>query len=206
MTKVATINTSCDLSKLKFWQYTKAKNLLALLDNSQKFMDDNITPFINGLHTDILNIQTCNTFGLALWGQLLNTPRPTYTPAGESTPVEFDDEQYRLLLQARIYLLTFDGSVPSLVNFFRIMFPNTIIQVTDNLNMSATINVATQITDEIKAVFNYPGFIPRPSGVQYDVSFVTDFSKVFGFEGQTYTTESGTQESLPGFDNGTFYQ
>ena len=202
--KVANYNFKCDLSPVKLWQYDEAEKLKGLVDNMQTFMDENVQGFYENLRDNVFNLENANSFGLSIWGSLLGVPRPTYTDGG--VEVEFSDEQYRLLLRARIYLLTFDGSARALNEFFHIVFPDLIVSVKDNGDMTADISVLNEIDPAIEILFHQPYvsiFLPRPSGVQYNISTApTDYTKVFGFEGQT--DENG--DSVAGFDNGTFFQ
>lgn len=202
--KVANYNFKCDLSPVKLWQYDEAEKLKGLVDNMQTFMDENVQGFYENLRDNVFNLENANSFGLSIWGALLGVLRPTYTDGG--VEVEFSDEQYRLLLRARIYLLTFDGSARALNEFFHIVFPDLIVSVKDNGDMTADISVLNEIDPAIEILFHQPYvsiFLPRPSGVQYNISTApTDYTKVFGFEGQT--DENG--DSVAGFDNGTFFQ
>lgn len=182
--KVANYNFSTDLSKVILWQYDDAEKLKQLVAGEQQFMDTAVTEFWNDFNTDIFNLSTCNTFGLELWGLLLGTARPTYIDNGVLK--EYSDEQYRLVLQARIYLLTFDGSAKALNQFFKMLFPEYPVVITDNLDMSVSINFMKEPTAEIKTVLNDSLFLPRPSGVEYRINWSVDWAKTFGFEGMTY--------------------
>lgn len=193
--KTANYNFSTDLSKVLLWQYTDAEKLQMIVANEQNFMNTAVTQFWEDFNTNIFNLGTCNTFGLELWGKLLGTARPTYLDGGVER--EYTDEQYRIVLQARIYLLTFDGSGYALNQFFKMIFPEYPVVITDNYDMTVTINFVSEPSEEIKVLFRDSNFLPRPSGVEYIINWTTDYSTVFGFEGQTPTQ---------GFDNGTFYQ
>lgn len=193
--KVANYNYQQDLSKVILWQYDSAPKFNALVANEQTFMNNEITKFWEDFDTNIFNLSTCDTFGLELWGRLLGVARPTYLDDG--VEVEYDDEQYRLVLRARIYLLTFDGSIYALNKFFKMLFPEYPVIITDNYDMTVTIGFVQEPTDEIKTILRDSNFLPRPAGVEYIMDWQTDYSTVFGFEGQTPTQ---------GFDNGTFYQ
>ena len=193
--KTANYNFNIDLSKVILWQYDDAEKLKSLVNNEQQFMDTAVTQFWEDFNYNVFNLATCNTFGLELWGKLLGIARPTYLDGGVA--VEYSDDQYRLVLQARIYLLTFDGSGAALNQFFKMLFPEYPVIITDNLDMTVTIGFVQEPTDEIKTILQNENFLPRPSGVEYIMDWQTDYSKVFGFEGQTPTQ---------GFDQGTFYQ
>ena len=197
--KTANYNFGIDLSKVILWQYDDAPKFKAIVENEQSFMDSAVRDFWDDFNRDVFNLSTCNSFGLSVWGSLLSVARPTYIKNGVRT--EYNDEQYRLVLQARIYLLTFDGSAKALNKFFKMLFPQYPVVITDNFDMTVDINFATEPTDEIKTVLQDSLFLPRPSGVEYNLNWSVDYTKVFGFEGQT-----NNGEQLPGFDNGTFYK
>lgn len=202
--KISNFNFKCDLSPVILWQYNDAERLKAIVENQQVFMDGNVRDFFTDFNRDVLNIETANTFGLGVWGALLQVPRPVYDDGGVQK--EFTDEQYRLLLRARIYLLTFDGSARALNEFFHILFPDLIVTVKDNGDMTADISVLNEIDPEIAILFQTPYvdvFLPRPSGVKYNMQTApTDYTKVFGFEGMV----DENNDSVAGFDQGTFYQ
>ncbi len=205
--KIANIDFQNDLAPVVLWQYSDAAKLKAMVRNEQTFMNNAVRDFWTDFNRDILNLGTCNAFGLSMWGRLLRIQRPIYMNGG--IRYVFNDEQYRLLLQARIYLLTFDGSAKSLNQFFKTLFPNVLVEVQDNLDMTVTINFLSEITPDVDAVLKLHEidpitgevvytFIPRPSGVKYIINTEVDYSKVFGFEGMTHD-ESGVQKEAPSF-------
>lgn len=204
--KIANIDFQNDLSPVLLWQYLDAEKMKGMIKNEQEFVDEAVTKFWTDFNHDVLNLATCNAFGLSLWGRLLRIQRPTYIDDGEVKV--FNDEQYRLLLKARIYLLTFDGSAKSLNEFFKTLFPDIVVEVKDNLDMTVNINFLSEITPEMDVVLRMHEidpitgevvytFLPRPSGVQYIINTEVDYSTTFGFEGMTETE---------GFDNGVFLQ
>ena len=201
MAKITNYDFNCKLDPVVLWQYNDAEKLKRIVANQQKFMDENIRDFYDGLNSNVFNLATCNEFGLSVWGALLGVPRPT----------GFTDEQYRMLLRAKVYLLTFDGSARALNEFFHILFPNALVEVKDNLDMTATITFLTELPSEYEILFQSPYldmFVPRPSGVAYNPDSPTpptpagqDWTKVLSFEGQTH--DGG---KLGGnFDNSVFY-
>lgn len=208
--KIVNIDFYNDLSPVVLWQYLDATKMRAMVDNEQEFMDEAVTSFWQDFNRDVLNLATCNEFGLSLWGRLLRIQRPVYQQGGLLRI--FDDEQYRLLLKARVFLLTFDGSAKSLNEFFKTIFPDVVVEIRDNLDMTVNINFMNEISPEIDAVIRMHEidavtgeivytFLPRPSGVQYIINTEVDYTTTFGFEGQT---NEGRQ--LEGFDNGVFMQ
>lgn len=210
--KTANYNFQQDLSKIILWQYDDAEKLKSIVANEQDFMDEAVTKFWEDFDKNVFKLETCNTFGLELWGKLLNVARPTYTSGG--VVHEYSDEQYRLVLQARVYVLTFDGSAKALNQFFKMLLPQYPVAITDNLDMTVSFSFATEPTAEIKRLLEYEGFLPRPSGVKYIFNWAVDWSKTFGFEGMTNEGSeppSFTDKDSSNFDpetdgGGTFLQ
>lgn len=220
--KITNFYFQSDLSPVILWQYLDAKKLLSLIQYQQDFMDEAITNFFSELNVKFFNISTAGTNGLVLWGRLLNVGRPVLEN-DDGSYTEFTDEQYRMVLRAQIYLLAFDGSIKALNSFFKILFPDIAIAITDNYDMSVSINVLQaeeDIADWQVALLNYllvpqgatgsaqtyALSLPRPSGVKYILNYNVDYSTIFGFEGMTFTDDTGNEESIAGFDNGTFIQ
>lgn len=210
MPTISNFNFTYDMSPVILWQYQDAPILKGLILNQENFLNTAISDYVESLNGDFFNIATATTDGLSMWGQLLQVPRPVYTD-DEGNTVSFTDDQYRLLLRARISLLTFDGSGRALNSFFKILFPDLQVLIQDNYDMTVTINILNAPTPEIAVLFKKPYidyFLPRPSGVEYTINLgSTDYSKIFGFEGMTGPTTQGGTEQLPGFgsDDGSAY-
>lgn len=210
--KVANYNYQQDLSKVILWQYDNTTNFKGLVDKEQEFMDENVTQFWQNFNRNIFNLATCNTFGLELWGKLLNVARPTYIDHG--VEYEYNNDQYRLVLQSRIYVLTFDGSAKALNTFFSMLLPEYPVIITDNYDMTVDISFYEEPPAELKIVLSDEDFLPRPSGVQYNMNWSTDYSKVFGFEGMknnNVNPPSFTDKDAGNYDpdtdaGGIFYQ
>lgn len=216
MTQVANIDFKYDMSPVILWQYDSAPKLKKLVDYQQTFLDTAITQWQQEFNEKIFDLRTCDANGLELWGRLLQVPRPVVQG------VQFNDNQYRLLLQSRIFVLTFNGSSYDLTTLIHKLFPQAVFTVIDNGDMTVTIGIAGGITDEQRAVFNLGytdpisgefvhTFLPRPAGVQYDINFDSDWATILGFEGMTETTNmggtytSGGQE-IENPDGGVFYK
>ena len=202
MTEVLNYGFHCDLSKVVLWQYDEAEKIKTIVKNQQNFMDINVEGFFEYLKQNVFNLANADSIGLSIWGALLGVPRPTYVDGGETKT--FTDEQYKLLLRARIYLLTFDGSARAVNEFFYMLFPELTVTVRDNLDMTVDIQILQDVSEDVAVLFRNPfveTFLPRPSGVKYNVQIGNiDYTEVFGFEGM----EDSNGNSVAGFDNGTF--
>ena len=196
MTKIADFDYKYDYSPVLLWQYSNAPNMRKIVENEQNFLDVAITQFKEEFDRDIFNITTCDTNGLDLWGRLLGIQRPAFQ--GQ----QFTDEQYRLLLQSRLSLLTWDSSAYGLTRVIKQLFPDAVFRVIDNLDMTSTIEFAGGITEEQEVVLRLGyldetsgeyvyTFLPRPAGVNYDINFADTWATTLGFEGMTETTNMG---------------
>lgn len=227
MSKIASLNFKYDYSPLILWQYTDAEKLKKIIDNEQKFLDTAVTQFRDEFDEHIFNIDTCDANGLELWGKILQVNRP-YVDGNY-----FTDEQYRLLLKARLYIIRWDGSSYGLSSLIRSLFPDAIFRIVDcplDENdepevMKVNIDFADGLTptqeavlrmgylDEDTGEFVYT-FLPRPAGVNYNISFTSDWATTLGFAetvtedsytGMTETTNMDDTEE-PNADAGVFYK
>lgn len=196
MTKIADFDYKYDYSPVLLWQYSNAPNMCKIVENEQVFLDMAITQFKEEFDRNIFNITTCDANGLDLWGRLLGIQRPVFQ--GEL----FTDDQYRLLLQSRLSLLTWDGSAFGLTRVIKMLFPTAMFRVIDNLDMTATLDFANGLTEEQEAVLRLGyidetsgeyvyTFLPRPAGVNYNINFEDTWATTLGFEGMTETTNMG---------------
>lgn len=202
MTRVANFDYKYDYSPVLLWQYTNAPNIKQILENEQNFLDTAISQFKDTFDANIFNLKTCDKNGLDLWGRLLGVQRPVVDG------VQFTDDQYRLLLQSRISLLIWDGSAYGLNKILKSLFPTAIFRVVDcpldnqgnQRAMVVNLDFAGGLTAEQEAVlrlgyqdgeeFVYT-FLPRPAGVQYNITFDDTWATTLGFEGMTETTNMG---------------
>lgn len=221
------MNFKYDYSPLVLWQYSDATRLKQIIGYEQKFLDTAVTQFRDEFDNNIFNIDTCDANGLELWGKILQINRPIVD--GDY----FTDEQYRLLLKSRLFAIRWDGSGYGLSTLIRSLFPNVIFRITDcppdeNDNpeyMTVNIDFASGLTpaqeavlrmgylDEDTGEFVYT-FLPRPAGVQYNISFSSDWATTLGFAetitedsytGMTETTNMDDTEE-PNADAGVFYK
>ena len=195
-----------DYSPLVLWQYLDAEKLKGIFANEEAFSDKYIQDFWNDYNNSVFNLRTADSFGLSVWGILLNQPRPLYT---DLTP--FTDDDYRTWLLAQVFNMTFDGTEKSLRQFLNDVFPNIEFSITDNGDMTVNIKVLNEgdLTNAEKALIRHTGFLPKPEGVDYTFDgWGVDYTRTFGFDGQTFENEQ-----LPGFGDpentdagGTFYK
>lgn len=175
-----------DLSQCIIWQYDKAIKLITLIKNKENWYKKNVTNFIKNYFWNIFNIDTANTFGLNIWGKLLNLQREVVFVGGQNHYLT--DNQYRFLLKGEIAKFHMKHlSVEEINRYLRIIcnsLDNEQNFVVDNLDMTMTYNIQKNfgsVHQEIIQLFNYYDFLPRPSGVA--INIVLDYSGYFGFYG-----------------------
>ena len=163
------------------WQYDKADRLNSIIQNQQIFFDENVKAFWDDYRNNIFNLQTCDTFGLTVWGIILGVERPAYLDG--STLITFTDEGYRTLLRARIMLMDMKADMASINRYIAFLFEGRPVAVYDNLNMTISYYFGFELTDEEAALIAIDGVLPRPTGVEA-IALTSEAQEIFGFSGQ----------------------
>lgn len=106
-----------------------------------------------------------------------------------------NDEDYRFLIKARILWNTWKGTREDLVSLWKRRFPNSILQLQDNLDMTVDVGVTFVGLSEIQLDMIEQGLIiPRPAGVKYNTTIVR--LPAFGYD--------RSDELIDGYDNSTW--
>lgn len=179
MTKIFEYDPSVDFEKHIFWQYNNAPNFKSLINAKQAWYDENQVKYWQDWVNNVLNINTANDYGLAIWGILLGIPR-VYDVGGVNTTLT--TSQYRTVILARLKLLHMRGTVPeinSLLNFLFGKYGKA--YVIDNHDMTMTYRFNFNLSALQIAVLQTVTLLPRPAGVE--VNLVTLGDDVFGFNG-----------------------
>lgn len=157
--------------------------------NSPKFIEwltaclgpfDDASTCIDGMVTDF-DLDTAIGTQQDILGVLLGAvPRKVpFQPSGGVSPV-LDDDTYRLVLRAKIFLNQWDGKIESAERVFGTLFPGAHLSITDNQNMTMTITSPEGLTSIEKDLMAHGYLVPRPQGV----GVITNFSDVpyLGFD------------------------
>ena len=82
----------------------------------------------------------------------------------ESQPALLDDDNYRLIIKAKILQNQWDGTIEDMANLFKQVFPDMQLNIIDNKNMSMEIQV-TGLRDDLQLQMLNNGYvIPKPEG------------------------------------------
>jgi hypothetical protein len=194
MSNIQAFDFSVDLLKSILWEYNTALNLQGILEAKQSWYNVNQTAFWTNWITDVFDLQTCNDFGCAVWAIILGIPIGIVTApiVNGQQPWGFDTTnltnfngfnftsttittiilttaQKRTLLQLRYRQLTCRTTIPetnqilkSVLGSFGLMY------ITDNYNMTATLNCVFAIPTFIYLLFSLD-LIPRPECVSLTI-------------------------------------
>lgn len=179
MSNIFEYSPKIDFKKHILWQYNNAPALNSLVSQKENWYIENQQKFWGDWITNVLTISTANDYGLAIWGNLLQTPR-TWQVNGEN--LTLNTQQYRTLLIARLRLLSMRGTVPEinkLLNFIFGQYGRAF--VIDNYDMSITYRFNFNLTPLQLTILRNIDLLPRPAGVDIKVFAVS--KNVFGFNG-----------------------
>lgn len=133
---------------------------------------------------DNLNaLDTATGIQLDMIGELLGVSRvlpfiPTYCPS------PLTDDLYRLLIKGVIADRAWDGTMQGIQAITAALFPELIIEVQDNQDMTAVIMVISgTITPEVQELIEANLIIPKASGVGY--TYAVTNNALFGWDSDT---------------------
>lgn len=179
MSNIFEYTPNIDFEKHVFWQYNNSPSINSLVSQKQEWYIENHQIFWQNWITNVLTLSTANDYGLAVWGNLLKTPR-TWKINGES--VTLTTQQYRTLLIARLRLLSIRGTVEEINGILNFLFKNYgKAWVIDNYDMTITYRFNFTLTDLQLEILRNLTLLPRPAGVEMQVIAVGN--NVFGFNG-----------------------
>lgn len=179
MATIFEYDPSIDLKKHIFWQYNNAPAFNTLVNSKQNWFNENQVSYWNDWVKNVLDINSANDYGLAIWGILLGVPR-TFNVNGVNTSLTTN--QYKSVLLARLKLLHMRCTVPEINKLLKFLFGKYgKAYVIDNQNMTLTYRFNFNLSDLQLAVLQNVTLLPRPAGVKIQV--VTLGNKVFGFNG-----------------------
>lgn len=139
--------TSAHISKPRFMAWLR--ELLTIIAEAGECANS-----MNGA----FNIDTAN-------GVLLDVIGATVGAQREVGGFVFSDDEYRNYIRAKILQNTWDGTNESLPLAWQRVFPALSLSYTDNQNMTMTVTVSGDISDELSLMIQAGLIIPRPAGI-----------------------------------------
>jgi len=177
--------------KLITSQYQMSTKFMTWLENNiQKFKDvsDVADSMCLAFDIDVAVGVQLDTLGAILGQKRRMDFQPTV-----GDPLLGDDD-YRLLLKARIGWNHWDGTKDSLYGLWKVLFPQGRVIIEDHQDMSATITIIGDVTDMQKDFINNELIVPRPEGVLY----------TYTFGGRPYMSWDKDDGNNAGFDTGNW--
>ena len=112
----------------------------------------------------------------------------------ESRSALLDDDNYRLIIKAKILQNQWDGTIEDMANLFKQVFPDMQLAIIDNQNMSMEIQV-TGLRDDLQLQMLSNGYvIPKPEGVRIKITFILELERQTIYFGAAM--QSGTEVSI----------
>lgn len=176
-------------------QYANSPILTQLIANFFQYVDQ--TANIDNFFDLIWNVDTAQGYGLAVWGNIVGvsnilqvaTPgdyfdfsqagsfgvnslgsAPFYVGAPLTNNFVLADDAYRVLIFAKALSNISNGSIQSINQLLRNLFPNRgNCYVTDGLNMTMTYSFVFVLSPVEVAILEQSGVLPKPAGVSATV-------------------------------------
>ena len=112
----------------------------------------------------------------------------------ENQSAKLNDENYRLIIKAKILQNQWDGTIEDMASLFRQVFPDMQLKIIDNQNMSMEIQV-TGLRDDLQLQMLNNGYvIPKPEGVRIKITFILELERQTIYFGAAM--QSGTEVSI----------
>ncbi len=156
---------------------------LEVLDNVSSTIDDIVNAFdldnAVGVQLDVVGV-------LVGQGRTVN-----FVPSDGSGPV-LNDDNYRMVLRAKILKNHWKGTIPELVSAWEALFPGFLIVINDNQDMTMLVTLAGDYTPLLQELVTNGYIVPKPEGVH--INFAWGHLPVFGYDQQS--------DYLDGYDVG----
>ena len=200
-------------------QYGNSPTIQQLVANLKLYFDSESA--VNEFYDKIWNIETANTFGLDIWGNIVGIGRyitaestskffgfqttndsfapfdqaPFYDGKRATTTYRLGDEAYRKLIMVKAMANIVRPNAPTINRMLQYLFDGKRCYVLDIGGMAMRYVFAFYLQPYEKTIV-YSDVLPRPAGVRVEIVEIPQ-PNIFGF------SEAGS-ESAP-FNQGTFY-
>jgi hypothetical protein len=156
--------------KLVSSQYQLSPKFMAHLSSILEKLEG-VTDLVDSMSVAFFDLDTAVGPQLDILGEIIGRGRDvSFQPSGGISPV-LDDDNYRLLLKAKIAQNSWDGKVGYLYDIWTLLFPGGKILINDSQNMSAVITMSGSFSTLIQELIENEYIVPRPQGVQYTYGF-----------------------------------
>ena len=143
------------------------------------------------------DIDTAEGVQLDITGQRIGQERTVnFTFSDGITSSVLTDELYRIVLKAKIIKNNWKGSIPEIYTMWRNLFPEYLLYIIDNQNMTMDVIYSLVDSQAIEDLVSHGYIVPKPEGVR--INYYQATTPIFGFNLNT--------DTIQGFDNGLWLQ
>ena len=186
----APFDSSVDLLRALLWRDSGADKLQAYIQKKTELANARMDQFWSDWVHDVLNIDTANDFGLAVWARVLDVKLQVVIGADQVTTVPFGfgphgfnlnrgnfsaqvgstitltTEQRRIVIKLRLYQLTGRASVFEVNEYLAQVFGADSVYAIDELDMTFIAYIfRREPSQQIRFILNNFDILPRPAAV-----------------------------------------
>ena len=164
------------LDRITSQHKTKPKFMALLKARLQPFID--LAELLNTFDA-AFDLDTAVGVQLDTLGQYIGVGRLLkFQPEGGESPI-LDDETYRMLLRAKISMNMWDGTIPSAKILWNNLFPDFVILIRDNQDMTLNITIIGWTSVLERELVSRGYFSPKPMGVSICFDFIAEVDPKF---------------------------
>ena len=162
---------------------TKPKFMSWLDANLDKLFSPNLFEEI----VDVaLNLDYASGVSLDVLGSLVGASRRlSFTPI-DGSGANMNDENYRTVIRAKIIRNAWRGGVEQVQVFWNLLFPNTMISIRDNQNMTMDVVIFGGVPILFRELVQYGYIVPKPETVLLNSVNYADLLPAFGYDMETH--------------------
>jgi hypothetical protein len=159
--------------------YRNKDNFIAWLTGGLDLVDSETV--IADAMTGYFAIDTAIGSQLDILGDILGQSRTVdFQPTDGSSSV-LDDDNYRILLKAKIIINLWDGTISEMATIWSSLFPSSNLVVTDNQDMTMNVGILGEVSLMVRDMVKYGYIIPKPQSVGINYFFYGD-GPIFGYD------------------------
>ncbi|MGG3884364.1 DUF2612 domain-containing protein [Brevibacillus panacihumi] len=152
--------TSQHINKKKYISWVTA--LLTKVDHAITFAKNLPSHF---------DIDTATGVQLDVLGEIIGRSRYLPFELQEKPTLRLSDASYRTALKAKIAINQWDGTIPQIYELWNNLFPETVLRIKDNQNMTMVATIYGELNIEEVQLITVGYIIPKPFGVGLTVVF-----------------------------------
>lgn len=174
------IKAVADYLKLVTSQYQTSPKFMAWVATNLDYLND--ISICSDTLDYFFDIDNAVGVQLDILGQIVGQSRYlTFQPTDGSAPF-LTDALYRNVLKFKIGMNHWDGQISSIESLWKRLFPNTMVTVIDNQDMSIGIVITGALPQIVVDLINNDMIIPRPEAVKINYGNVPETIKYFAFD------------------------